>query len=132
MKLRTKAILVVLGVFLAGAVGGSALTLHLVARRLSGLFEGIPKHTLARLYGEELGRRLHLSAEQRAEVERIVNDDHTELARVGQSLYPELSDMRRKRHGRIREILAPEQRAAFDALVDENERRRRAEIDLPP
>jgi hypothetical protein len=30
------------------------------------------------------------------------------------------------------EILTPEQRPAFDALAEAHERRRRAEIDLPP
>ena len=132
MGIRARAALVIVGVFLAGAVVGSAVTVRVVARRVSAIFEGDPKQTLARLYGAELDRRLHLTRDQRGAVERIVNDDHGTLARLGQSSYPELSELRRKRHARIRELLTPQQRAAFDVLAEENEKRRREEVDLPP
>ena len=132
MGIRARAALVIVAVFLAGAVVGSALTVRVVARRVSAIFEGDPKQTLARLYGAELDRRLHLSRDQRKAVEQVVNDDHAALARLGQSSYPELSEMRRKRHARIRELLTPEQRATFDVIAVENEKRRREEIDLPP
>jgi len=61
-----------------------------------------------------------------------VDDDHDALARIGRSLYPEMSEMRRRRHERIRAVLTPAQHAAFDALAAQNEGRRRQEIDLPP
>jgi uncharacterized membrane protein len=129
---RLRAALVLVAVFAAGAVAGGAVAVHLGTRRFAAILEGDPKLTLPRLYGEVLGRRLHLTAQQRADVERIVGEDHAELARMGQSLYTEASEMRRRRHARIREILTPAQQPAFDALAAEYERRRRAEIDLPP
>lgn len=132
MSPRAKAAAVVLGAFVAGAVGGSALTLHVAARRVTALFAGDPRGTLARIYGAELGRRLHLRADQRVDVERIVDADHAELARVGRTVYPELVEIRRRRHARIREILTPEQRPVFDGMVEDFERRRREELDLGP
>ncbi len=132
MSLRARAAVVLLGAFLAGAVGGGAITLHVVTRKLSALFEGDPTQSLARLYGADLDRRLRLQDGQRAEIERIVNADHAELSAVGREVYPRLAEIRKRRHARIREILTPEQRATFDAMVIANERRRREEIDLPP
>jgi hypothetical protein len=129
---HTKAAVVLVGTFLAGAVGGGAMTLHVMTRKLSALFEGEPTHTLARLYGAELDRRLGLHDGQRAEIESIVDADHAELSAVGQEVYPALAAIRKRRHARIREVLTPEQRTTFDAMVEANERRRRAEIDLPP
>jgi hypothetical protein len=129
---RLRAALLLVAVFAAGAVAGGALSIHVATRRVAAILHGDPKQTLPRLYGEVLGRRLHLTAQQRADVERIVGDDHAQLARMGQSLYTEAAEMRRRRHARIREILTPSQQPVFDALAAEYERRRREEIDLPP
>jgi hypothetical protein len=128
-RLRAAALLA--AVFVAGAVAGGALAVTLSMRGLSAILEGDPKQTLARLYGAVLERRLGLTAQQRAEVERIVNEDHAELSRMGQALYSETSEMRRRRHARIRALLTPAQQPAFDQLAEEYERRRRDEIDLP-
>jgi hypothetical protein len=130
--MKWKAALLLLAVFLLGAASGGALGVRMTARRLGAVFEGDPRGVLPRLYVYEIDRRVGLSAEQRAQVAEIVEADHGELARIGQGLYPQLSELRARRHARIRAILTPEQWPAFDALAARQERRRREEIDLPP
>jgi hypothetical protein len=132
MRARWKAALVVAGVFLAGAGTGSAVTVKLTTRRLASYFEGDNRKVLPRLYGEEIDRRLHLTAAQRAEIERIVDDDWEDRARINQTIYPQMAEMRRHRHERIRAILTPEQAPTFDAMASEYEQRRRRDIGLPP
>ena len=48
---RLSATLLLVGVLLVGAVGGAALATLVITRRLTALFEGSPKLTMARLYG---------------------------------------------------------------------------------
>jgi hypothetical protein len=128
--IRAKALLILLAVFLAGAATGSAVAVHVAARRMRALFEGEPQLVLPRLYGATLDRRLHLTADQRRAVERIVEDDHAERARIGQTVYPQLVELRRRRHARIREVLTAEQRVMFDPMIQELELRRRQDLDL--
>ena len=66
---RLWAALVLAGVLVLGTVIGAATATMVITRRLRRLVAA-PKQTMARIYGWELGRRLHLSAAQRAEVER--------------------------------------------------------------
>jgi hypothetical protein len=129
---RLSAVLLLVGVLVVGAVAGAAGATLVITRRLTALFEGSPKLTMARLYGFELDRQLHLSPEQRAAVERIVAEDHAELARIGQGNEPRLQPLRQRRHARIRELLTVEQQARFDELAQKFEQRRRQEIDLDP
>ena len=130
VRLRAGALLA--AVFLAGAAAGSALAIHLSMRGFAAILEGDPKRSLALLYGDVLQRRLHLTPAQRGEVERIVDDDHAQLAQMGRALYAETSAMRSRRHARIRALLTPAQQIVFDQLAAEYERRRREEIDLSP
>jgi hypothetical protein len=125
------AALVLAGVLVVGAVAGAAGATLLITRRLGALFES-PQLTTARLYGFELDRQLHLSPEQRAAVERIVAEDHAELARIGRDDEPRLAPLRQRRHARIRELLSPAQQTRFDELAARLEARRRQEIDLDP
>ncbi|HEX3769317.1 MAG TPA: hypothetical protein VHV30_00565 [Polyangiaceae bacterium] len=132
MRARLRAVVILLGVFAAGAVSGGAIMARTVSHQIQRVLEGNPKKVLPLLYGDVLARRLGLSDAQRSEVERIVDEDHAELARAGRTLYPELSVMRQKRHARIRALLTPAQQGPFDAMVADYERRRREEIDLEP
>ena len=127
---RARAALLLVAVLLVGAVAGGALTTVVIARRLTALFEGSPKDTMAKLYGFELDRRLRLSPAQRTEVEAIVREDHAELARLMQTIEPRLGELRHRRHARIRALLTPEQQQKFDPLEARFEERHRAEIDL--
>jgi hypothetical protein len=129
---RLGAALVLLSVLLVGAIAGAATATLVITRRLSQLFEGSPKQTMARLYGFELGRQLHLSSDQRSAIESIVAEDHVELARLGREHEPQLSVLRHRRHARIRELLTPAQQSKFDQLSAQFEQRRRQEIDLDP
>jgi hypothetical protein len=129
-RLRAAVLLVV--VFVAGAIAGGALAVKLSMHGLTAILEGDPRQALSSLYGAVLGRRLHLTDEQRSAVVRIVDEDHAELARLGRTLYPEMSGMRRRRHARIRALLTPAQQAEFDVMAADYERRRREELDLAP
>lgn len=130
MRARTKAIALLVAVLVVGAILGSALTTIVITRRLTALFDGSPKDTMARLYGFELDRELHLSREQRAAVEEIVREDHAPLAKLMQTIEPQLTVLRHARHARIRALLTPAQQPRFDQLADRFEQRHRAEIDL--
>jgi hypothetical protein len=85
-----------------------------------------------RTYGWLLGRRLHLSEAQRAEVERIVREDRPEVAKLWRSIEPQAAELRKRRHERIRALLTPEQLRAAEALEREFDRRHQEELDLAP
>ena len=131
MNPRAKAAGVLAAVFVAGGVAGGSLAVHVVASKIHSVYEGDPRTVLGRMYARELGRRLGLGSTQRTEIERIVDDDHPELARMGQALYPQMAELRRRRHSRIRSLLTAEQARTFDTMAEAYEQRRRAEVDLP-
>ena len=87
---------------------------------------------MARIYGALLDRKLHLSREQREQIERMVYEDHPAVAKQLQRIEPELAQLRHARHLRILAVLTPEQRTLAEQLDEKNERRHRDEIDLPP
>jgi hypothetical protein len=129
-RARLKAALLLVAVLLVGAVGGGAVATTVAARRVTALFEGSPKDTMARLYGFVLHRRLHLSAQQQRDVEAVVREDHAELAKLMQTIEPRLAELRHRRHARIRALLTAEQQRGFDALAARFEARHREELDV--
>jgi hypothetical protein len=129
MSARVKAFLSLLAVLLLGVVIGGAGATVVITRKLTALLDS-PKDTMARLYGFELDRRLHLSREQREQVEAIVRADHAPLAKLMQTLEPELVQLRQRRHERIRALLTAEQQPRFDEMARRFEQRHREEIDL--
>ena len=109
---RPVALLAVTALFLAGIVVG-VLGTHVfyahTLRRPGGLADvGL------RFLAADLGRRLDLTAAQRAEVDRILDDTRTELERSRARLLPELRSTMTATQERIAALLTPEQREEFE------------------
>lgn len=124
---RTKlvAVLVVVGVFLLGAMTGGGVTLLAVRHRVRTVLEGPPQEIETRGLVFALDRALKLSDEQREQVEAIHRKHLPELNRVRRETEPELAAVRGKIAADIRAVLEPDQQTKFDMMVDVFEGRRR-------
>jgi len=83
---------------------------------------------------EWLDRELDLSAEQRQQVEAILDEMGQAYREIRQRTRPEYEAVRQQGRDRIRALLSEEQRGRFEQLVrelDEKEARRSQERDKP-
>ena len=82
-----------------------------------------------------LSRRLHLSAEQRSEVERIVEAKRRKLDALRSELHPRFDEVRESARREIRKLLDARQQEEFDRLDAEwkayREKRRRPDGPSP-
>lgn len=101
--------LVLVGVFLAGAVAGGFTALW-AAKKL------VPKRGGAehfvQMHLQRLSRELQLTAQQRAEVETILKETSDEL----RTLRREISAISTRMDARIEPLLTPEQRTRFEQI----------------
>ncbi len=63
-----------------------------------------------------LSRRLHLSADQRLEVERIVEGKRAKLDALRDELHPRFEEIRESARLEIRKLLDPRQQTEFDRM----------------
>ena len=113
-------------VFLAGVVtGATALQLHRLRVESRILGSEAP---LAEFLVRQLDARLSLTEEQEREVRQTVVDSRAEVMRL--DLGREVDEIFERSQQRIRRVLSPSQREAYDRLVEE--RRRIMRIGRPP
>jgi Spy/CpxP family protein refolding chaperone len=124
---RTKvwALLVLVGVFLAGALSGTGATLLVVRHKVRTLLEAPAGELETRGLVLALDRRLRLTDTQRAQVEAIHRKHLPELNRVRRQSEPELATIRAQASREIRAVLTPEQQPEFDEMARKFEERRR-------
>ena len=127
---RWTAILSVTGLFVIGILIG-ALGSHVhYSNRMLGPGSP-PGRVLQDDFVDRLEKRLGLTAEQREEVDRILYESHVGREQLRGRVEPLVREHLERTHERIAEVLTPEQREAFDRLI-ERHRRHAAEWVLGP
>lgn len=109
--------LVVLGVFLAGAMAGAGV-MKLVAAPAAAIADGQPARGPMVIL-----RQLDLSPDQRAAAMRIMAENRATVEAAVRETSPVIRAAREKTLSELRAILTPEQAARFDALRAEQLRR---------
>jgi Spy/CpxP family protein refolding chaperone len=110
---RLKMWSLLLGVFVLGAVTGSALT-GLYRSRASGP-EARERAMHERF--ENMRRELNLTDEQTTAVRAIIDETRNEYRALRAELRPRFEEPRQKARTRIRALLTPDQQKKFDAMV---------------
>ena len=107
----------VIAVFIVGAiVGGLSTTAFMRGHFLRVMKDG-PPPGVHKPIAERLTADLALTAEQRAEVERIVRDFGPRFGEFEERMRTEVRGVMNEMEARIREVLTPEQQAKYDARI---------------
>ncbi len=114
---RLKGILIVLviflcGVFVGGAVGGSAALMDLVNKTIRG-----GPANVRRLLVQRAKHDLKLDEDQSHQFWQILNETGVELRDATKPVRPAIDATLGKSTERLRAVLKPEQRPRFDAFV---------------
>jgi Spy/CpxP family protein refolding chaperone len=121
-KLKIWLVLVV--VFALGSITGAALT-GLYRSRASN--DRPPEKEKAGRGLEKIRGELNLTDEQTKSVSAILDDTRNEYRALRAELRPRFDAPRQKARARIREVLTPEQRQKFDAIVAQKDAQREQE-----
>ena len=109
-------------VFVAGAVLGIAAT-HFYAGRLDGGWRISPHEYRLQLLAK-LTKDLGLDEGQQREVEVILDEIGERFRSVREAIEPEFEAIRSERAERIMSLLDQQQRAKYESILEERERRR--------
>jgi Spy/CpxP family protein refolding chaperone len=127
-----KVILATLVIFVAGLVTGAV-----GAKRLLKSPRPVPKYEpmqpwmLREQFRTELDRRLRLTPEQNARIERVMHEGQERVKEIWSLVGPEMQSELRAVREEIRRELTPEQRRRFDEMMRDR-RMRPMEMDRPP
>ena len=114
---KAKIWLVLVAVFVLGAVTGGALT-GLYRSRASTGNAGRDSHERAmKERFEKLRQELNLTEQQTTQVRAILDETRNEYRTLREELRPRFDEPRLKARTRIRELLNADQQKKFDALV---------------
>jgi Spy/CpxP family protein refolding chaperone len=119
-RTRVKMWSLLLGVFVLGAVTGSALT-GLYRSRASG--PAARERAMHERF-ENMRRELNLTDEQTAAVRAIIDDTRNEYRALRAELRPRFEEPREKARAKIRALLTPEQQKKFDAMIAQQDAQR--------
>ena len=126
-----KAIAAVLLIFLIGAATGG-LTAHLIyQKRLEGMVRGGSGAMSERIL-RRMDRELNLDSGQREAIRTIVQETHTEMRQIRQQLRPQTRQILAKSEERIKKLLRPDQKEAFERLIEQRRRQWEKNGDGPP
>lgn len=113
-----RAFALVLLVFVLGVALG-ALTAYLAAGRVWGARPPGESHREKRArMVEQLSRDLNLTADQRRQLEAILNDMGSKYQALHEQMAPQSEQIRRQGREQIRAILTPEQRPKFEEFMN--------------
>lgn len=73
---------------------------------------------------EELSSELHLSADQRLQVEKILNESKQQFQEIRKQVHPKFVEIRMQYREKISSILSPEQRVAFETWKQRQDAKR--------
>ena len=115
-KTRTTAVFLVIAVFIAGLLVGIAGDRFYLFRR-HRLFpsEGARRFATGRIV-EHLDRDLHLSPQQKADVQRIIDQHHVRIDAVMTGIQPQVHAELEAANAEIDKILTPQQRETFKKM----------------
>ena len=119
---KQHALMFLLGVFLTGGAVGFTADRMLVRERIRGCARGDQRAMRARMADD-----LKLSAEQRASLDRILDEKHRQISLLLAPVRPRMDSISEATRTQIRVILTPAQQADFDKLHREAARTRNAE-----
>lgn len=111
---KAKIWLVLVAVFVLGAVTGGALT-GLYRSRASGGRDA-KEHGMKERF-EKMRQELNLTDEQTTQVRAILDETRSEYRSLREELRPRFEEPRLKARAKIRALLNPDQQKKFDALV---------------
>ena len=116
-----KAIAAVTLIFLLGAATGG-LTAHLIYQnRIEGVVRGGPG-TMSQMILTRMERELKLDSVQREAVRRIIQETHGEMQQIRRQLRPQTRQILAHSEERIGALLRPDQKEAFQHLIEKRRR----------
>ncbi len=124
---KLKVYAVVLGIFALGAGAGGAAGYAVASKRVAEVLgDGRPDAQEA-IHFEALSKKLDLTREQRKQVRTIMQRHRGEHRKLTRAMYEkcggELSELRTRMDGEIREVLDQEQKEQFKTLMEKRGRR---------
>jgi hypothetical protein len=127
MRGEVKALLLGLVFALGLASGALGLRLYEQSRGTSG--DRRWGHFDRERYVSRVTQELQLNADQRKELDRILDDTRDEFAKLRETIQPRVGEIKERTRARIRQMLTPDQQQRFEAFLKEweAERQRRRE-----
>jgi Spy/CpxP family protein refolding chaperone len=113
---KAKIWLVLVAVFVLGAVTGGALT-GLYRSRASGSAGRDSRERALKERFEKMRQELNLTDQQTTQVRAILDETRNEYRTLREELRPRFDEPRMKARAKIRALLDPDQQKKFDALV---------------
>jgi Spy/CpxP family protein refolding chaperone len=115
---RRKAQLIIIATFLFGTVVGAS-GYYLLSRQPLINQSAPPPNTL-----NEITRAVGLTAEQRTQIEQMLDDSRREQQELRTQIRPQFTAIRMRCRERIRTILSPEQQELYDKWNQEQDAKR--------
>ena len=122
--LKLKAFLLVIVVFALGLVLGAALATTFVSRKLAAAGPPPPKDARHRMM-ETFKTRLALTPPEEEKLQAIFDDAHQQFKALHAAVKPQFDAIRDQMRNKIREILDDKQKAEFEVMVQEFDRRQK-------
>lgn len=124
-KVWASALLV--GVLLLGAAAGVAVDRTLLSRSATETTEGRRGGDRDRRtsYMDWLSAELDLNADQRTQIETLVDQHREQVSGLWSELRPRLEELQSQVRAEISEVLTDEQRTEYEALMEEHSERHR-------
>jgi Spy/CpxP family protein refolding chaperone len=129
-KTRSEAALLVLVVFLLGAVLGG-LANHLWGEKVWGHQNSSGSPSASQLVSD-LTRELQLTPEQQQQIVVIVDDTRAQIRTAYAPAEAQREQLRQQGRARIRAILNPDQKPKFEAFMQRIDEQRKTHGDAPP
>ncbi len=109
---RWKAVLGVISIFILGTIAGGIISSAII-RHCQPWGRPPSREEVVR----KLSRRLDLDANQRAQVEVIVNDAHNQMREMRREDKPKIDSILTDAQAKIMTVLRPNQKQKFDKLI---------------
>ncbi|HUE81437.1 MAG TPA: hypothetical protein VMM84_04915 [Pyrinomonadaceae bacterium] len=118
VKNRSKILLIVIGVFVLGAITGASL--DGVYRMHANNRAEAPGTNKEKLF-DSLKRELNLTSEQSQQMQSIVDEARADYRSLRHEVRPRYDAVRQNARSRIRALLTPDQQRIFDIRVAEKD-----------
>jgi Spy/CpxP family protein refolding chaperone len=124
---KLKASLLLVGVFLLGAVAGGGVSFAYTQREAAEMLGTGSPDFRARRFFHALSRELDLTGEQEAAIREIMEAQGPKRDELSRELFERcgkpLREQRERAESQIRAVLTPEQQARFDEITEKHHRR---------
>ncbi len=115
---RDLKVIVLILVFALGVATG-ALGIRVYERSYGASAAGRWSRFDRERYVSRLTTDLRLTADQRHELDRILDDTRAEFMTFRETIRPQVQEIKTRARGRIREMLTPDQRQRFEVFLKE-------------